>query len=71
MRRLITVALSTLAIATIVAPAAALTDRFEEEFYEGLGNHLTDRFEEEFYEGLGNQLTDRFEEEFYEGLGNQ
>ncbi|MGB3612787.1 MAG: hypothetical protein WBA10_03270 [Elainellaceae cyanobacterium] len=54
MKRLITVALSTLAIASVATSAAALTDRFEEEFYDGMGNQLTDRFKEEFYDGMGN-----------------
>ena len=55
MKRSITIVLSTLVLASAAAPASALTDRFREEFYEGMGNHLTDRFEEEFYEGMGNQ----------------
>lgn len=36
-------------------------------------NQLSERFEEEFYEGLGNKgdSSSRTREEFYEGLGNK
>ena len=52
-----------------------LSERFEEEFYEGLGNKSdsSSRILEEFYEGLGNKgdSSSRTREEFYEGLGNK
>ncbi len=72
MKRLITIVLSTLSLLALSAtPVLALEGRFEEEFFEGLGNKLEGRFEEEFFEGLGNKLEGRFEEEFFEGLGNK
>ncbi|MGF1537356.1 MAG: hypothetical protein ACFB4J_12860 [Elainellaceae cyanobacterium] len=55
MKRLITIALFVLPLAAFTAPALALEDRFDEEFYDGLGNKLEDRFDEEFYDGLGNK----------------
>lgn len=67
MKRIFTITLSTIAVASIAAPVAALEDRHATEFYEGLGNKLTDQTEQEVY---GTKLTERFEEEFYEGLGN-
>lgn len=38
MKRLITIALFVLPLAAFTAPALALEDRFDEEFYDGLGN---------------------------------
>lgn len=53
--------------------AGGLSDRHEEEFFDGLGNKgLSERHSEEFHEGLGNKgLSERHSEEFKEGLGNQ
>ncbi|MEM9217935.1 MAG: hypothetical protein AAGD25_26790 [Cyanobacteria bacterium P01_F01_bin.150] len=71
MKRILNATLATIALVTIASPASALTDRFEQEFKEGLGNKLTGRFEQEFNEGLGNKLSGRFEQEFKESLGNR
>ena len=55
MKRIITAAVSVIALATIASPAAALSERHAEEFKEGLGNKLSGRFQEEFQSGLGNK----------------
>lgn len=70
MKPLITAVTATLAIATIAAPASALTGRHAEEFRAGLGNKYSNRQRYEFYEGLDNK-SNRQRQEFSAGLGNK
>jgi hypothetical protein len=64
-------AMTALALTAIAAaPAAALTQRFEDAREQVLNNKLTERFEEEPEEVFQNKLTQRFEEEREEVLNN-
>jgi hypothetical protein len=72
MKRLITAGLALIALAS-VAPANALTERFDEARRDNLNKGLTqegsisDRQYDEFVDGL-NRLTDRFVDEHRDTL---
>ena len=55
MKRIFTTVLSAIALASIASPGFALSNRFEQEFRDGLGNKLSGRHAEEFRDGLGNK----------------
>ena len=64
MKRIFTTALSAIALTSIASPSFALSNRFEQEFHDGIGNKLSGRHAEEFQDGIGNKGSTKTREAY-------